>query len=192
MAGESCLVFFAAPSNLAAFGSTAGRLFMRVAARMAAILLGGAGVGAAIAGPGYETALEACRVAAEAAEFPGEFKCDWKTVTRGAPGGALTGKYKSAEEGLEGSMTVLELPEGRVLVSAETVGGGDHTCSLGIEGKREDDAIVLKPDDVEGCLIRIRSGTKPNIVEVDSNEDCRSYYCGMRADFAGKWKLQSK
>lgn len=150
-------------------------------------------VGPALSADAYQKALQACWAAAEAAEIPTDFKCDWKTVTRGAPGGALTGKYTFKEQGLTGDMTIVESPGKPAVVGIETVSNDPnaHNCTAAFDALREGDELTAKPEDSEGCEITIKSGSKPNIVEVMTNDAC-SYYCGMRATIAGKWKLISR
>ena len=147
------------------------------------------------AGDAYPDALAKCRKNAEAAQDVTDFKCDWKTVVRGAPGSALTGKFRYREKGLTGTMTVLE-GDGPVLVSVLTVSKDPnaHTCSAGFQGTRNDnDELVVKPGagDDSGCEVRIKSVPGNNIVSVTANDQC-STFCGMRAIFAGKWQLWTK
>lgn len=141
----------------------------------------------------YLEALAACRAAAEATDDPTEFDCDWKTVVGGAPGSALTGKFKYKEKGLAGEMTILESSDGPALVGISTVSNDPnaHTCSVTLAATRVDDQLVAKPEDAEGCEVRIASVKGPNLVSVTATNEC-STYCGMRAIFAGTWQLTNK
>lgn len=152
--------------------------------------------GSANAGDPYHDALAACRKAAELSEIPTEFKCNWKKVVAGAPGSALTGKFKYREHGLAGEMTILEGGDGPVLAAVSTVTNDQNaaTCSGDLSGTRNDgDELVLKPIDEEssGCEVRIKSIPGPSLVELTATDEC-SLFCGVRAGFAGKWQLQTK
>lgn len=148
-------------------------------------------VGPAAANDAYARKLDACRKAATADLAMTDFKCDWRAVTRGAPGAAFTGRYTFAERGYAGEMTVLEGggPNALVAVSTVTNDRGAHTCTAGFEGQREDDVLVLRETSDDACVVRIQSTRRVNVVEVTATEACRNF-CGMRGMFEGRWRLR--
>ncbi len=146
----------------------------------------------AVAQSPYHQALKACRAAAEAALDPTDFKCDWKTVLRGAPGSALTGKFDARINGVNGEMTILKSAEGPAIIHVSTVTKRPNapTCSVQVTAKRGDaDALVAKPDDSDDCTITIRS-SGPNLVRVTS-KSCGGF-CGVNGSFDGQYKLRVK
>ena len=120
-----------------------------------------------------------------------DFKCDWRAVTRGAPGAAFTGRYSFAERGYAGEMTVLEGggPNALVAISTVTDDRGAHTCTAGFEGVREADVLVLREASDNTCVVRIQSTRRVNVVQVTATEACRNF-CGMRGVFEGRWRLR--
>ena len=140
----------------------------------------------------YHTALAACRAAAGKALDPTDFKCDWKTVLRGAPGSALTGKFDARSNGMAGAMTILESAEGPAIIHISTVIKRPNapTCSVQVTATRgDDDTLVAKPGDSDGCVISVRS-SGPNLASVAS-KSCGGF-CGVNGSFDGQYKLRLK
>ena len=136
-------------------------------------------------------ALAACRAAAADAEpDPTAFKCDWKTVVRGAPGAALTGRFALIQKGVSGTMTILE-GGGQAMIAISTVEKRSlQTCMVKVEATRgSDDALKATPAEASGCTIRIKSNGR-NTVEVAS-EGCQ-FYCGARIGFDGTYRLTTR
>ena len=149
---------------------------------------------AANAGDTYLDAMAACQEAAASAEDLTDYKCDWKKVVEGAPGSALTGRYKFREEGMSGEMTILEPGDGPADIGISTVTESPNapTCSAGFGASRNDnDELAATMDDPESCEVRIVSVPGPSIVKVTVTEACNSF-CGMGAAFEGEWQLQTK
>jgi hypothetical protein len=146
-----------------------------------------------LAGNKYQEALAACRKNALAAQDSADFKCKWKTIVRGAPGGALTGKYRYRANGLTGTLTVLE-GDGPILVGVSTVrqDKSQNQCSVDLQGARDaNDELLVKPtgNDDSGCEVRIKSIPGPNLISVTVNDKC-SGFCGNRAAFDGEYQLR--
>lgn len=142
----------------------------------------------------YLDAMAACRAAAEDATDPTDFACDWKAVIDGAPGAALTGKYKFREDGMSGEMTILDSGFEPADIGIMTVTESDNapTCTARFGASRNDnDELAATMDDPAGCDVRIVSVPGPNIVKVTASEACNAF-CGMGAAFAGEWQLQDK
>jgi hypothetical protein len=161
---------------------------------VAAIVLTFSFDGLARAGDPYLDAMAACQEAAANAEDPTDYKCDWKKVVDGAPGSALTGKYKFREKGISGEMTILEPGDGPADIGISTVTESPNTptCSAAFGASRNDnDELVATMDDPADCEVRIVSVPGPSIVKVTASESC-SEFCGMGAAFAGEWQLQTK
>jgi hypothetical protein len=145
------------------------------------------------AGDPYLDAMAACQEAAGKAEDPTDYKCDWKKVVDGAPGSALTGKFKFREKGMAGDMTILEPGDGPADIGISTVTSNNNapTCSAALGASRNDnDELVATMDDPADCEVRIVSVPGPNIVKVTATDGCSSF-CGMGAAFAGEWQLQT-
>jgi hypothetical protein len=141
----------------------------------------------------YEATLKACRTSAVAASnsVPTEFKCDWKKLQKGAPNGALNGRFDTAQKGIDGSMVILDGGSERTLVAIQTVHqSSTHTCTVRFSATRDaSGALAAKPADVPNCIIRIeRYGLTAVHVIVNGCET----YCGMRASFAGRYELLAK
>lgn len=168
------------------------RLLTRTAATAAAIATCMATATAQHASP-YHAKLDACLKAAKAAPDydPTDFKCDWKTVLKGAPGSALTGKFDLKAKGAGGTMTILEHAGGPALVAFQTVSKPQaHTCTAQLTATRgNDDALAARSDDAKECSVRIVS-SGPNLVRVTA-KDC-SHFCGAGASFSGDYKLRMK
>ncbi len=150
--------------------------------------------GAANAGDPYLDAMAACQEAAASAEDPTDYKCDWKKVVEGAPGSALTGRYKFREKGMSGEMTVLEPGDGPADIGIMTVTESPNapTCSASFGASRNDnDELAATMDDPADCEVLIVSVPGPSIVKVTASESCNSF-CGMGASFDGEWQLQTK
>lgn len=140
----------------------------------------------------YAAKLAQCRAAAEAADLdPTKFACDWKAVVAGAPGAALTGRFASRIKGVGGTLTILEAGGQPALIGISTVNRrSTHTCTVKVTAERgPDDALVAKPADAEGCVIRIRSSGR-NRVRVEATS-C-GFFCGVSGTFAGDFALQGK
>lgn len=168
------------------------RLNLRPRTALAATALAMAASSAA-AQSSYERALAACRLAASAASTaadPTAFKCDWRTVLRGAPGASLTGRYQPRAGGITGALTIVDLAGGKSQIAASTVHKASaNTCTVVASGSRgNDDVLVATAPDAPGCSIRIVSTRTPNVVRVTSS-NC-SGLCGVRASFDGEWRLQ--
>jgi hypothetical protein len=151
-------------------------------------------VGTAVAGDPYLDAMAACQEAAASAEDPTDYKCDWKKVVEGAPGSALTGRYKFREKGMSGELTILEPGDGPADIGISTVAESSNspTCSASFGASRNDnDELAATMDDPADCVISIVSVPGPSIVKVKASEGCNSF-CGMGAAFAGEWQLQTK
>lgn len=158
-------------------------------ALLSAVLLVGQGVEAAAADSAAQAKLAACRKAAMADDASTSFKCDWKAVVAGAPGAALTGRFRIVEKGLSGEMTILEGGDPvLVAISTATKDRNAHTCALDLRGSRDGDQLVLKEASEDECVVRIKSSKKPNVVQVESTEACRNF-CGMRGGFEGLYRL---
>jgi hypothetical protein len=146
------------------------------------------------AGDPYLDEIAACQEAAENAQDPTDFKCNWKKLVDGAPGGALTGKFSFREEGMTGVMTILEPGDGPASIGITTVTESENapTCTAGFGASRNDnDELVATMDDPASCEVRIVSVPGPNIVKVTVTEAC-SAFCGMGAAFAGEWQLEAR
>ena len=146
------------------------------------------------AGDAYLDAMAACQEAAANASDPTDYKCDWKKVVAGAPGSALTGKYKFREKGMSGEMTILEPGDGPADIGISTVTESQNapTCAASFGASRNDnDVLSATMDDPETCEVQVLSVPGPNIVKVTVTDACSSF-CGMGAAFAGEWQLQTK
>lgn len=141
-----------------------------------------------------KNALAACEAAAEKANEPTNFACDWKKAIALAPGFSLTGKYTIVEKGHSGVMTIIETGDGPAQIGITTVAKTPNspTCSVGLGASRDDkDRLTATMDDPKNCIVRVVSVPGPNIVKVTATEAC-STFCGLGAAFDGKWQLQEK
>ena len=137
-------------------------------------------------------ALEACQAAAVDAKTPTDFPCDWKKAIAMAPGFSLTGKYKYAEKGASGEMTIVEtgLEPAQIGILTVTKSRNNPTCTVGLGASRDDqDRLTATMDEPKGCVVRIVSVPGPNIVKVTATPACNDF-CGMGASFEGKWQLE--
>ena len=147
-----------------------------------------------VAADRYRAALEACQQAASSSDDPTGFKCDWKTVLKGAPGSSLSGQYTYREKGFSGEMTILDPVDEPAQIGIFTVAKNQNgsTCSGGFGASRgENDDLVATMDDPENCEIHIVSVPGPAILKVTASEACNAF-CGVSATFAGEWQLIDK
>lgn len=145
----------------------------------------------ATAGDPYLDAMAACQEAAAKSEDPTDFECDWKKVVTGAPGSALTGRFKFREPGMSGVMTILEpgFEPAQIGISTVTESENTPTCTAAFGASRNDnDELAATMDDPSGCEVRIVSILGDNLVKVTSTDACRDF-CGNGAAFDGEWQL---
>lgn len=139
----------------------------------------------------YERALDRCATAAQKAKSaaPTVYSCDWRTVVKGAPGAALTGKFAKVGRNPTGTLTILERGGAPAAVGFMTTARPSaRTCTVAVDAQRApNDALEARPAVAPGCVISIRS-SKPNIVSVTTTPACQ-YYCGVGVGFDGDYKL---
>lgn len=133
--------------------------------------------------------LDSCRAAArDAGADPTRFPCNWRSVVRGAAGGALTGKFAIRRKDDVGTLTILEGGGGPALIALQTTArNSGNTCTVKTIAQRGgDDALTSKPMEAADCTIRIVSSGL-NRVRVTS-KGCQ-YFCGLNVSFDGTYKL---
>lgn len=136
----------------------------------------------------YDRALTACRAAAAAANEgdPTGFRGDWSTIVRGAPGAALTGRYRGTWRGINSSMTIIEAAGPAQLAITTVHRRSGHTCTISTTAA--DDTLTAMPASVPGCVIKIASSGKNRVRVRETN--CRTFYCGALSSFEGTYRLQ--
>lgn len=137
---------------------------------------------------GYDAALSACRTAAEAAEDydPTTFECEWTTLAKGTPRGALTGRFIYQRQGITGGMTILE-GGGPALVAVNTVTTRTaNSCTAQLRGDRNGgDVLLLQSTTEKSCILRIRSTGRSTIAVAASG--CANA-CGLDATMDGVYR----
>ena len=171
------------------------RRSLSLAAALAAVVVFSLSVGPGQA-QSYDKVLAACTAAAlkhKDEPDPTGFRCDWARLVKGAPGAALTGRFLPARRGSVGAMTIIERPGAPALIAISTVSGrAAHTCTVSVEAARDGDVLVARPPEPKGCVIRVRSAAKRNVVNVAYEGECHLFFCGMGAAFDGDWRLRGK